>query len=441
MMKFPFTDYAIRSLIPSPVNQLTQSFADDFRPGTDINLGVGYVNASTIPSKALADAFRHVLAHPDKHRNALNYGSAEGSANLRHEIQSYYTRNAVGGFTEADFSDKAIIIGANGATSILESLAHIFKPGIIITAEPCYYIYAEYLQRCGFTLVGVPEEADGADIGKMAEIIRGLPQGELRFIYMITVNNPTGTILSNAKRAEILRLAAKAGQQSGQTIPVIFDRAYEDIIFSPSVETPQSALLMPHGELAAEVGTLSKIIAPALRIGYLISRKSAFTQALTQRMSDIGFSAPLINQEIASIMLSDHLDEQLASVRSGYRIKALFLSQLFTAHLTPYIETVRGGQAGFYFYIQFRDVETGKDTAFFRFLSRTTGNPHIDGQPTLLPRLIYIPGDICTLPGSSITHQAARAIRISFGYEDTQVLEKAILLIKEAAEYSTAHKK
>ncbi len=436
MIKFQFSDYARKSLVPSPVNELTQSFADDFREGIDINLGVGYVNDHTIPSRAIVDALHYVLSRPEQYRNALNYGSAEGSANLRGAIRNYYTRNAVGGFTETDFDDKAIVIGANGATSILESMAHIFKPGIVITAEPCYYIYAEYLQRCGFTVIGIPEEHDGIDTLALTKVLKGLPQDQLRFIYIITVNNPTGTILSNRKRAEILRLANEVSEVSGTRIPVVFDRAYEDIIHNDTVESPLSALLMEHGSLAVEIGTLSKILAPALRIGYVIARKSTLTQALTQRMSDIGFSAPLITQEIASVILEEHIDDQLYSVRRGYRLKAQFLRQQFEQQLVPYLESVRGGDAGFYFYLQFKQIETGKDSHFFRFLSRHTGDVAIDGTPVRKARLVYIPGEICTVPSSSIADEASRSLRISFGFEETAVLEKAIILIREAAEYS-----
>lgn len=440
MLKFQFSDYARKSLVPSAVNEMTLSFAEDFREGIDINLGVGYVNDRTIPSVPVYNALHEVLAKPEQYRNALNYGSAEGSPNLRAAIRSYYVRNAVGGFAEADFADKAIVIGANGATSLLESLAHIFKPGVVITAEPCYYIYAEFLHRCGFTVIGVPEEHDGIDTAALAKALRSVPAEKLRFLYIITVNNPTGTILSNAKRAEILRLANEASEAADARIPVIFDRAYEDIIYRHSGETPRSALLMEHGSHAIEIGTLSKVLAPALRIGYLIARKSTLTQTLIQRVSDIGFSAPLITQEIASVLLSRHLDEQLENVCRGYRHKAEFLRQLFGEHLAPYVESVRGGEAGFYYYIQFTEIETGKDSSFFRYLARTTGKAEIDGAPVRNPRLIYIPGEICTLPGSVIAGEAARSLRISFGFEETAVLERAVILIKEACEFSLGPK-
>lgn len=438
MIKYHLSDYAKKSLIPSAVNEMTESFAVDFREGVDINLGVGYVNDKTIPAVAISDALHTVLADPEKYRNALNYGGAEGAPNLVQAIKDYYIRNSVGGFSADDFDDKAVVIGANGATSILESLAHLFTPGVVITTEPCYYIYTEFLERLGYTVIGIPELEDGIDIDVLQDRLAQIPVDSLRFMYMITVNNPTGTILSNKKRHQLVEIAEELSEKIGRTIPVVFDRAYEDIIHNESFEKPQSPLLNDANGLVIEVGTLSKILAPALRIGYLIARKSSLTQALIQRVSDIGFSAPLVNQEIASVLLNQHLDEQLDAVRRGYRKKADFLKGLFDKQFGEHIQTLKGGDAGFYFYIQFLSIETGKSSRFYRYLSRTTGDPVVDGVKEKSPRLVYIPGEICTVPNSAIADDARYSLRLSFGFEETPVLEKAVSLIKEAIDYSLA---
>ena len=67
-------------------------------------------------------ACREVLAYPEKYREALNYGSTQGSPNLIESIRRFYTENWIGGMTEQVLRKKEIIIGPNGATSLLEGI-------------------------------------------------------------------------------------------------------------------------------------------------------------------------------------------------------------------------------------------------------------------------------------------------------------------------------
>lgn len=435
MYTFQLSDFGGKSQIPSPVNQMTASFSKDFRQGVDINLGVGYVNDETIPHRRLEECFRYVLAHTETYKNALNYGSADGSESLRNAIQNYYLRNSIGGVQKDLLNRKTICIGANGATSLLDSFAEILPRGIVVTAEPNYYIYTETLQRKGFEICAVPEDSQGIRIDELKKRLQTIDLKQLSFFYIVTVNNPSSIILGNDRRKEIVALATDISRKLGRKIPVIFDKAYEDIIFDTSIEKPLSGMLFDEDGLVFELGTLSKIIAPALRIGYAIADDSELMRVLIQKTSDIGFSAPLINEEMAARFLDCYIDEHALQVRAGYKQKSDALKMLIQKYLSAYLERFSGGQAGFYFYLTFSQIETHPDSLFFKFLSRKTGDSAVDGNP-MNPRLIYVPGCFC-VSGNNSNSEGKRQLRISYGFEDIPVLERAILLMRDAAEYVT----
>ncbi len=433
-MDYSFSKLAKASLTPSAVNELTASFAEDFREGIDINLGVGYVNDKTIPTDAIKQAFEEIIANPIKYRNALNYGGSDGSPNLQNAIRNYYIQNQIGGLTAEDFNNRKILIGANGATSLLDSISDIIEPGVVITADPYYYIYTETLERKGFTILAIPEDKDGIRINALKEAIQIIPPEKLSFFYIVTVNNPTTVVLSNQRKREIVELAQELSTKANRLIPVIFDKAYEDIIHGNLPEQPVSGLKGAPNDLVFEIGTLSKILAPALRIGYCIGPDNAFSKVLTQRTSDIGFSNSLINQETSGWLLENTIAKQKAWVNKGYQDKARFIIKLFEKHLSPYLEDYTGGEAAFYFYLTFKNIRTDKESDFFRFLSRTTGDKKIDGDPDKNPRLIYIAGDIC-----SKQEKAKYQLRLSYGFEEPEVFARAVKLMAEACEYSLSN--
>jgi len=434
---FELSEYGSLSLIPSPVNRMTESFALDFREGVDINLGVGYVNDKTIPSEKLIEAFKAVTSDPVTYRNALNYGGAEGSPNLIRSIKSYYKNNTIGNVPPEVIDNAQLIVGANGATSILEAIADVLPKGIVLTADPSYYIYTETLERKGFQVVSIPEENDGIDVASFEKVLNETKAEALSFVYLVTVNNPSCTILANEKRRQVVDAVHAYSKTHNKLIPIFFDKAYEHIIYN-GYKT-QSMLAKNELGNVFEIGTLSKILAPALRLGYMYCSKSNFTKSLIQKISDVGFSAPLINQEIASYFLDHYMAEQLKNVCDEYKAKSEVVLKALHENLHSYLENINGGGAGFYYYLTFKNVETCEGSLFNRYLSRSTGDNSIDldeaGEKK--PRLIYIPGEFCVNPKGSIVEKGKRQLRISFGFETVERVVESIELIKEACEYAS----
>ena len=288
--EYSFSRYGASSVAPSPVNRMMASFAVDFRDGYDVNLGVGYVNERTIPRKLIGEALDAVIQDPATYRAAFNYGNPEGSANCIESIRRFLVKERVGGLSREILDQNRIIVGASGVTSLLEGIARVLQPGIVITTDPQYYIYCDFLERCGYTILPIPEDAGGIRIDVLERRITSLRE-PVSFFYIVTVNNRTCSILSNERKQRLLDIAHRLGRATNRNIPIFFDTAYELLIHDPAVERPESALLHDGNGIAYELGTLSKILAPGLRIGYMIGPDTSFLRAMVQRINDMGFSA------------------------------------------------------------------------------------------------------------------------------------------------------
>ena len=414
-------------------------FAVGFRDGRDINLGVGYVNERTIPHQQIQLACEKVLAHPEKYRAALNYGGAQGSPNLIESLRRFHIKNKIGGITEKTLNSRDFVIGANGATSLLESVTHLLPAGIVLTADPMYYIYCNDLERKGFKVIAVPEDDEGLDTERLKVKLAALgdESAAIRFFYVVTVNNPTCTILSNNRKQELVNIVTRLSYETGRKIPLFFDNAYSDLVHDDTVEPLASALCYDELGIVYEVGTLSKILAPGLRIGYLIGAKGPFLNSIIQRTSDIGFSAPLINQEIASYLLDHGIEAQLEKVNNGYQRKAKQVKTWMAELLGDNIQECRGGRAGFYFYLTLANIATGANSDFFKFLTRTTGQKVVDGPSDAQhPKVIYIPGEHCVHPNGDMVEVGKRQLRISYGFEELSQIHTALKLMKSAIDYS-----
>lgn len=432
----PLSAYGARSVRLSPVGRMMAEFSAGFREGVDVNLGVGYVEERAIPGDLLREALGEVLADPDRHPRPFNYGAPEGSANLIAALRRFLLADPGRGLTPEVLDRCRLIVGPSGATSLLDGLAQVVEPGIVATPDPMYYIFCEYLERRGFELLAVPEDDEGIRVDLLEERLASLGsrRGAVRFFYVPTVGNPTGTILSNARRRALVEAAARLSREAGRRVPVVLDRAYEDLVHDPSVGPLRSALPEDELGLALEVGTLSKILAPALRIGYLAARPSPLVDALMQRTADCGFSAPVFCQEMAARLLDRHLPGRLAAAREVYRRKALAVGAAIRADLGPFLERTTGGRAGFYYYLTFRGIRTGEGSPFFRRLARRTGDPAVDGPAGAPgPRVLYLPGEFCVHPRGDRVEEGARSLRLSYGYEEASRIVEAVGMMREAA--------
>ena len=428
--------YGRRSTFASPVSRMMSAFARDFRAGVDINLGVGYVNEETIPGEQIAHALGKVLSNPDVYPHALNYGGSEGSPNLVSALRRFLGRNRVGGLTERVLEERRIVIGASGVTSLLDAIATVMRPGVVVTGDPLYYIYSDYLARLGFTVLPIPEDHEGLDTQLIEEKVASVLD-QLSFFYVVTVGNPTSSILTNARRRQLVGIVTRISSRLGRRVPLFLDNAYELLVHGPSAERPEACSLHDTAGVVYELGTLSKILAPALRIGYVLGPPGALMDALVQHTNDVGFSAPLMNQEMAAYLLDHVADDHVRLVNAGYHAKAAAVRDFIQSELVSELEDVVGGEAGFYYYLTFRRTKTHEGSPLHRYVSRTTGRLDVDGSRDCPnPRVIYVPGAFCVHPQGDYVEAGGRQLRLSYGYASLDEIRRGLVILGEAARYA-----
>ena len=80
---------------------------------------------------------------------------------------------------------------------------------------------------------------------------------------------------------------------------------------------------------------------------------------------------------------------------------------------------------------------TDEGSAFFKFLTRTTGALEIDGPAEKKnPRVLYIPGQHCVHRSGSLTQIGVRQLRLSYGFEEPENIHKAIKMMRDAIGYA-----
>lgn len=194
----------------------------------------------------------------------------------------------------------------------------------VIIEQDCYQGSINRLNRLGVTAVGIPLDRDGMRIDALSAALDDLQRKGVRakYIYTIpTVQNPTGTILPTDRREAMLRLAAAHG------VPIFEDDCYCDLIWSGQ-RPPALYAMSDHGGVI-HIGSFSKSIAPALRVGYIVAPWAVMSRMLALK-TDGGSGA--LEQMVLAEYCTRHFTRHVPELRRGLRAKLETLMESLREH-------------------------------------------------------------------------------------------------------------
>jgi len=170
------------------------------------------------------------------------------------------------------------------------------------------------LQRCGARMVDIPLDHDGMRMDALANALADLKARGIKpkYIYTIpTIQNPTATIMPLERRLEMIRLTQAYG------VPIFEDECYSDLVFDGRRPPAIKGLTDWGGVL--HIGSFSKSVAPALRIGYIVAGWDALSRLIALK-TDAG--TPAIEQMVLAEFCNAHFDAHVKKLNVALKAKA-----------------------------------------------------------------------------------------------------------------------
>ncbi|MEX0347432.1 MAG: PLP-dependent aminotransferase family protein [Rhizobiaceae bacterium] len=268
----------------------------DHAPGV-IMLSVGSAYPPILPdlSREAAEAASAFVSE------SMQYGPLMGLEDLREAIASYVAADGV-----RCTPDQVLI--TNGAKHATDLACRVFtEPGDkIIVTTPTYMTTLQCLRSHGLSFVAIPQDSEGMRteiLERRLATIRANGEALPRLLFDVPdFHNPTGITMSLERRRHLLRLAKEYG------FVIIEDDPYRRIRFEGESIPPIKS--MDTDGLVIAVGTVSKILAPGLRIGWAIGEPEIVRRMGLQK-SDGGscpFTQRIIVDAIRSNKLAEHID-------------------------------------------------------------------------------------------------------------------------------------
>ena len=276
----------------------------------EYNFVGGHNDADSVPVDDLIAAATTVLRREGK--TLATYGMQSGPLGYR-PLREFLVHKLAKDAGITCTADEILITGGSlQGLDLVNSV--LLSPGDTVIVEQMSYGGAiTRLKRLGANIVGVPVDADGLSSDALRAALADLKQRGMypKYIYTIpTAQNPTATVMSVGRREALLALSDEYG------VPIFEDECYADLVWRG--ERPQSLLGMAGNDRVIHIGSFSKTVAPALRLGYLVASWPLMSRILSIK-NDGGSGA--IEQMIMAEYCQTHFDTHVHALRNTLRAK------------------------------------------------------------------------------------------------------------------------
>ncbi len=270
---------------------------------------------------------------------ALQYGATEGYEPLREQLSVFMASKGVAVATDG-------LIVTTGSQQALDLLGKtMISPGDkVIVEAPTFLATIQCFRLYGAELISAPVDANGVKTDELENLI---VEHKPKFVYLIpTFGNPSGAMLSLERRKRVLELAVEH-----ETL-IVEDDPYGDLYFG---EKPPPSLLSLCGhqpgarEWVAHCGSLSKVLSPGLRLGWMIAQPELLAKATMCKQFSDAHTSTFAQATAAEYLRAGRMPATLVKVRKTYAQRAAAMGAALKRELGDAIEFTQP-QGGLFFW-------------------------------------------------------------------------------------------
>lgn len=346
---------------------------------------IGQPSPSMLPLSVIRECVEQKLSEEDP--LLLQYGYISGYPAFRQSLSEFLSRSYSMAVTPEQ------LFATNGVTGGLSLICNLLlrERDEVFCEEPTYFLAKRIFDDFRIKYTQLPMEADGLNLDALEARLKS---GHVpKMLYTVpTAHNPTGRTMSAAKRKRLCQLS----EQYGFTI--LADEVYQLLTF-PGVTPPKPMCEYDAAGTVISLGSFSKILAPALRVGWLQCKNPDMLDVLFKcgQLDSSGGINPVMSAVVHQAIDNGGLEKHLTSVKAELHERALTLMKALDEEL-PVGTTYEVPDGGYFVLVRLPDT--------------------LNAQDVLDEGTARSVGQVRFLPGGSFADSMPNYLRLSFSMYD-----------------------
>ena len=393
-MSLPFAS-RLQNVETSAIRELFKLLG---KPGI-ISFAGGFPDSAMFDVQGIQEASTRALAEEP---GALQYGATEGYEPLREQLSAFMATKGV------EVAPQGLIV-TTGSQQALDLIGKtLIDPGDKVIVEgPTFLATIQCFRLYGADLVSAPVDAEGVRTDALEALI---VEHRPKFVYLIpTFGNPSGALLNLERRRKVLALAVK------HQVLVVEDDPYGDLYFGDAPPPPSILALTAEvpgsRDWVVHCGSLSKVLSPGLRVGWMIAPPAMLANATMCKQFSDAHTSTFAQATAAQYLKSGRMPATLANVRKVYGERAAAMGAALQRELGDAIAFTQP-RGGLFFWAALTGA--GQDARDFAKRAIEQGVAFVPGAP-------FFAAD-----------PVVATLRLSFATADVARIEEGIARLKRA---------